>query len=52
MMETELEKRGAKYEKAKQPWAPFAIADGRLITGQNPASGGKVGELVVEALKG
>jgi putative intracellular protease/amidase len=52
MTETELRRRGAKYQKANQAWAPFAIADGRLITGQNPASGGKVGELVVEALRG
>lgn len=51
LTETELVKRGAHYEKADAPWAPFAIADGRLITGQNPASGGPVAEHVLAALK-
>ena len=50
LTETELVKRGAQYQKADQPWAPFAIADGRLITGQNPASGGPVAELVLKAI--
>ena len=50
LTESELMKRGAQYLKAGTPWAPFAIADGRLITGQNPASGGPVGELVLKAI--
>lgn len=50
LTKTELVKRGAKYEKASQPWAAYAVADGRLITGQNPASGGAVAELVLKAL--
>ena len=50
LTETELVKRGAIYQKADAPWAPFAIADGRLSTGQNPASGGPVGELVLKAI--
>jgi Putative intracellular protease/amidase len=50
LTETELVKRGAIYQKADAPWAPFAIADGRLITGQNPASGGSVAELVLKAI--
>ena len=29
---------------------PFAVRDGRLITGQQQYSGGKVAELVIEAL--
>ena len=29
----------------------FAVADGRLITGQNPESGGAVAELVIKELK-
>jgi putative intracellular protease/amidase len=52
MTETELKARGAIYEKAPEPWQVFGVSDGRLITGQNPASGGRVGELVVAALKG
>ena len=50
LTETELVKRGAIYQKADAPWAPFAIADGRLITGQNPASGGPVAELVLKTI--
>lgn len=50
LTETALVLRGAIYKKADQPWAPFALADGRLITGQNPASGGAVAELLIAAL--
>ena len=51
LTESELVKRGAHYLKAGTPWAPFAIADGRLITGQNPASGGPVADLVLQAIQ-
>ncbi|MFD2641644.1 type 1 glutamine amidotransferase domain-containing protein [Pseudomonas japonica] len=54
LTETELSARGGLYRKAEDPWQPFAIADqkeGRLITGQNPASGAAVGRLVVAALE-
>jgi putative intracellular protease/amidase len=37
LVEDELLKLGAIFEK-KQNWEPFSIVDGRLITGQNPAS--------------
>ena len=36
----------------EEPWAAYAIADGRLITGQNPASGGAVADLVIKQLQG
>ena len=51
LTETELTKRGARYEKASEPWAAYAIADGRLITGQNPASGGPVADLLLKAIQ-
>ena len=51
LTETELVRRGAYYEKAPEPWLPFAIADQRLITGQNPASGGPVADLVLAELQ-
>ena len=51
LTETELISRGASYKKADQPWAPFAIEDTRLITGQNPASGGTVADLLIGALQ-
>ena len=50
LTEDELVKRGAKYVKAELPWAAFAVEDQRVITGQNPASGGKVAELVLAKL--
>jgi putative intracellular protease/amidase len=37
-LEEELKKRGAKYSRAEQPFAPYVRGDGRLITGQNPGS--------------
>ncbi|MGE5324547.1 MAG: type 1 glutamine amidotransferase domain-containing protein [Actinomycetota bacterium] len=37
LVEDELLRLGAIFEKKKN-WEPFTITDGRLITGQNPAS--------------
>ncbi|HBE57100.1 MAG TPA: type 1 glutamine amidotransferase domain-containing protein [Cyanobacteria bacterium UBA11149] len=51
LTETELVARGAVYKKADQPWASFAVEDSRVITGQNPASGGTVADLLIAALK-
>jgi putative intracellular protease/amidase len=51
LTEDELVKRGAVYKKADKPWAPFAVADGRVITGQNPASGGAVADLLLATLQ-
>ena len=50
LTEDELVKRGAHYEQAGN-WLPFAIADGRLVTGQNPASGAAVAEKVMAILE-
>ena len=50
MTEDALLNRGARYVKAELPWAPFALEDARVITGQNPASGGPVADLLVQAL--
>ncbi len=36
--EAEMKRRGARYEKALLPFLPYAVADGRLVTGQNPFS--------------
>lgn len=51
LTQTELLARGAIYKKADEPWATFAVEDHRLITGQNPASGGAVADLLIAALK-
>jgi len=37
LVEDELKRLGAIFEKAPN-WQPFSVVDGRLITGQNPAS--------------
>jgi putative intracellular protease/amidase len=37
LVENELLRLGAIFEKVRN-WEPFAVVDGRLITGQNPAS--------------
>jgi putative intracellular protease/amidase len=50
-LETALRDAGALYESA-DAWQPKRVVDGRLITGQNPASGHLVGEAIVEALEG
>lgn len=36
--EEEMKRRGADYEKAVLPFLPYSVADGRLVTGQNPFS--------------
>lgn len=48
-LEGALREEGALYESA-DPWQPKLMVDGRLITGQNPASGTLVGRAIVKAL--
>lgn len=50
-LEEELKKRGAKYHTAMLPFAAYVREDGRLVTGQNPASARAVDETVVAKLK-
>lgn len=49
LLETRLAEQGALIDKA-EPFAPHAVADGRLITGQNPASSAPTAKLVLDAL--
>ena len=49
-LEAALRAEGALYE-ATDPWQPKLVVDGRLITGQNPQSGGLVGEALAEHLR-
>jgi putative intracellular protease/amidase len=37
LVEDEMKRLGASFEKVPN-WQPFSIVDGRLVTGQNPAS--------------
>jgi putative intracellular protease/amidase len=50
LLADELTKRGATHMPAAN-WAEQVIRDGRLITGQNPASANGVAEAMVDALK-
>lgn len=49
LLETELRRRGARFESSGN-FQPHAVRDGRLVTGQNPASVSKVAGLLLEAL--
>lgn len=44
-----LRERGALYEKGPN-WSAYIVQDGRLITGQNPASTGPLADAVLAAL--
>lgn len=50
MLEDKLIERGAKFEKTGL-WQSHAVADQRLVTGQNPASAEAVGKKVLEELQ-
>jgi len=50
LVEDELMALGATFSKVKN-WGVHAIADGQLITGQNPASSGPAAKLLIEMLK-
>ena len=51
LLSTALIERGAIHQPAAN-WSANVVADGRLVTGQNPASAGGVGDALVELLKG
>ncbi|PSG88182.1 type 1 glutamine amidotransferase domain-containing protein [Aurantibacter aestuarii] len=50
LVEDMLSSNGGIYSK-KEDWAAYAIKDGNLITGQNPASSKLVAEKLLESLK-
>jgi putative intracellular protease/amidase len=49
LVEDELRRLGAVFEKVPN-WQPFSIVDGRLITGQNPASSTSAAQALVKLL--
>jgi putative intracellular protease/amidase len=49
LLQSTLEERGAKHTGAAD-WEPHVVVDGRLVTGQNPASATGVGEALVKVL--
>ena len=50
LLEEKLIERGGNYSESFIPFRPYAIADGRLITGQNPFSTTEVAQKVIEVL--
>ena len=48
-LESALRELGARYESGPA-FQPFAVRDGRLVTGQNPASSEDVARLTLEAI--
>ena len=50
LLEDELAAKGAIYSKSED-WHPYAVTDGMLMTGQNPASSELVARALLEALQ-
>jgi len=49
LVEDELLRLGAIFEKVRN-WQPFSIVDGRLVTGQNPASSTSAAQALLKVL--
>ena len=49
LVEDMLKKNGGLYSKIED-WSPYAIIDGKLVTGQNPASSEKVAEELLKLI--
>jgi putative intracellular protease/amidase len=47
LVEDELKRLGGIFEKVPN-WQPFSIVDGRLLTGQNPASSTSAAEALLK----
>jgi len=50
MLEDRMRGEAVEYTVADEPWGPHVVVDGKLITGQNPASAAGVGEALVKLL--
>ena len=51
LVEDELMRLGAIFEK-RADWQPFSVVDGRLVTGQNPASSTSAAQALLKLLAG
>jgi putative intracellular protease/amidase len=51
LVEDELKRLGGRFERSDD-WAPFTVVDGRLITGQNPASSDAAAKELLKVLQG
>lgn len=55
MLETQLnEASGGNFVKAEEVWGPKVVAsgEGRILTGQNPASAAPLGQAIYDAIFG
>ena len=50
-LQDDMVQAGAKYESALLPFTPYAVTDGRLVTGQNPQSSRAVAIRVLALLE-
>lgn len=50
LLEDRLKERGGIYSKAAN-WVPYVQVDGKLVTGQNPASSGPAAEELLKLLR-
>lgn len=50
LLEDRLKERGGLFSKGAD-WAPYVQVDGRLVTGQNPASSGPAAEALLKLLR-
>ena len=50
LLEDRLKQRGGVYSKGAN-WAPYVQVDGKLVTGQNPASSGSAAEALLKLLR-
>jgi len=49
LLEDRLKERGGIYSKAAN-WVPYVKVDGKLVTGQNPASSGPAAKELLKLL--
>lgn len=50
-IEQEIKARGGDFTYSKEGWDNYSIADGRLITGQDPTAAVSVAKKIIEALE-
>ena len=50
LLEDRLKERGGIYSKGAN-WAPYVQVDGKLVTGQNPASSGPAAKELLKLLR-
>ncbi|KAH6914964.1 ThiJ/PfpI [Coprinopsis sp. MPI-PUGE-AT-0042] len=48
LLEDKIVGLGGKFEKAAEPWGAHVVVDGKLMTGQNPASGKGLAEEILK----